>query len=107
VITFRTLDITSTDLHDLRTIVLGSRREKVKKISFTPVLPAYSDKDCGRRETISDQIANNESLSRSLKQFFDILKVWEDDGVIGTIALHMRNAYSLMDHQHREKRRHE
>jgi hypothetical protein len=106
-ITFRTLDITSTDLHDLRTIVSGSRREKVKKITFTPVLPAYSDEDCGRRETISDQRANNESLSRSLKHLFDILKVWEDDGVKGTIALHMRNAYSPMDHQHRKKRRHE
>jgi len=74
-VTFRTLDITSTGLHDLRTIESGSRQEKVKNITFAPVLPAYSDKDCGRHGTIAVQIANNESFSRSLTHLFNTLKV--------------------------------
>ncbi|ORY14651.1 hypothetical protein BCR34DRAFT_479142 [Clohesyomyces aquaticus] len=106
-VTFRTLHITSTDLHDLRTIVSGARREKVRRICFTPVLPTYSDDECGRHETIGDQIANNESFSLSLKQLFNIFKGWEDDGVKGPISLDIDNPYSPMDPHKRVKSRHE
>jgi hypothetical protein len=106
-ITFRTLNITGDDLCDFQTVVSGARRAKVREISFSTILPTYSDEDCGRHETIGDQNKNNERFSQSLEQLFNIFKSWENDSVQGTVGLHMSEVYSPMDPQKREKPRYD
>tara|TARA_R110002003_G_scaffold45_20_gene3655 strand:- start:14001 stop:15425 length:1425 start_codon:yes stop_codon:yes gene_type:complete len=96
-ITFRQLGIESDDLDTLQSIVTGNRRKYLAKISFTALLPEYSDEACAQEETRDEQQANYEAFTQGINDLFAILKAWEDDGVHRALHLDLRSAASPTD----------
>jgi hypothetical protein len=96
-ITFRQLGVKSDDLDTLQSIVTGNRRRYLARISFTALLPEYSDEACAQEETRDEQQSNDEAFSQGISDLFAILKAWEDDGVHRTLQLDLKSAASPTD----------
>jgi len=101
-ITFSTLSIQTTDLGELRTVMKGSRRRVLAKLEVRPILPGYAARKAGHRETRAERSQNDKFFSRKIVEVLDILKMWEDDGVLGAsspprLELSFREAQSPSD----------
>ncbi|KAF1947370.1 hypothetical protein EJ02DRAFT_440227 [Clathrospora elynae] len=69
-ITFRELKIKSNELDTLQSTITGNRRKHLTNISFTVLLPEYSD-----------ERLNDEAFTKGICDLFTILKSWKDDGM--------------------------
>ncbi|KAF2028303.1 hypothetical protein EK21DRAFT_101907 [Setomelanomma holmii] len=69
-ITFRHLSIKTDDLDPLQAIVTGTRRRHVTRISFTSLLPEYSDEACAREESRDEQLVNDEAFTQGISELF-------------------------------------
>jgi hypothetical protein len=79
--TFRELHIDSAErLHRLNDIVTYDRRGAVRRIRFTALLPEYSEDKYGLIENEEDKQCNNAVFTTSLRNLFQTLLSWQDDG---------------------------
>ncbi|KAH7396141.1 hypothetical protein BKA66DRAFT_566646 [Pyrenochaeta sp. MPI-SDFR-AT-0127] len=98
-ITFRNLGIKTNELDTLQSIVTGNRLKYLAKISFTVLLPEYSDEACAREESEDEQRHNDEAFTKGICDLFAVLKAWEDDGVQNTLRLELNTAASPTDYR--------
>ncbi|KAH9879248.1 hypothetical protein J1614_002687 [Plenodomus biglobosus] len=96
-VTFRQLGIKSDDLDSLQAIVTGNRRKHLTRLSFTALLPEYSEEACARKESRVEQHTNNEAFTKGICDFFAVLRTWEDHGVRSALWLDISPAASLTD----------
>jgi hypothetical protein len=73
-ITFRHLEIKSNDLDTFQSIVMGNRRRYLAKLSYTVLLPEYSDEACAREESRDEQRLNNEAFTKGIYDLYAVLK---------------------------------
>ena len=62
------------------------------------ILPGYGDEDRCRFELEDDRRVNDEVFTAAIHSLFHVLKTW-DVFNYGYIELHIRDVYSLADHQ--------
>lgn len=98
-ITFREIDLKSTELEVFDTNLTGDRRELLRDLRLHVVLPNYDDQACGRFEETVDKEANDEVFSQAIEKVWAVLRSWEDKDVLmkGSIRFSLRNIYSPND----------
>lgn len=98
-ITFHSLRIKTDELGHFKAIVTGDRCKYLTNLSYTILLPEYSEEACSRVESDVEKRLNDESFSRGIYSLFCILKAWENDGVQTALRLELpyRNAFSPTD----------
>jgi hypothetical protein len=96
-ITFHRLGVESDDLGSLQSIVTGNRRKHLAWISFAAELPTYSEKAYALKESRLEQHANNEAFTKTVGEFFTVLRTWEDNGVQNALRLDVQPAFSPTD----------
>jgi hypothetical protein len=96
-ITFRRLGVKSDELELFQSIVTGNRRNYLSWISFKAELPTYSEEAYEYKESRLDRHANNEAFTKTISDFFKMLRNWEDNGVKNGVQLNIRGASSPTD----------
>jgi hypothetical protein len=107
--TFSHLTLVNDELNLFKSAVLEStyeyRRLAVRHVDFSVNLPSYDDHACGRFERQADRQINDQVLSKALADLFVALKKLNVGGSPRPIGLHLRDFYSAMDHDRRERSR--
>lgn len=102
--TFHTLCLKSTDLAYFTQILTGHRRDCLSHLSYTVILPTYTDNECAKFETEEDQTRNNQAFTDAVYALFQILQAWDTAGPAKkSLFLNISDIYSLMDGRHRDK----
>lgn len=96
-IIFHRLRISSHDLRQFQTMMTGNRRNYLKKLHFTVILPNYSRERCAHIESREEQQVNNECFTQAIVNLFTILKQWEDAGQMWGLRLQLGDAHSPTD----------
>jgi hypothetical protein len=77
------------ELGSLQLMVTGKFRNYLAKLSFTALLPEYSDEACRHVEMWIEQRAINQAFTKGISDLFTLLKSWEDDGVHNMLQVHI------------------
>jgi hypothetical protein len=96
-VTFHSLCINSDELSKFGAIMTSHRRRYLTNLSFTVVLPVYSEEACGRVELEEEQQLNNESYTMCIHDLFSTLKKWEIDGLQTQLQLKLEHPFSPTD----------
>ena len=101
---FFQLTIDNTELDTFASVFStrqARRRSLLKHLSYTIILPAYTDQECGVYETDEDRTANNKIVAKALEALFNVLKSWEYDPNVGFSL--MLSMHSPMDVLYRDR----
>ncbi|PVH92330.1 hypothetical protein DM02DRAFT_663044 [Periconia macrospinosa] len=96
-INFHSLRVRSDQLRDFQIKVTGNRRSYLRRLIYSVVLPEYPKEVYAQIETVQEQQANNEALTRAISDLFVILKSWEDEGLQSTLTLRLEDVYAETD----------
>jgi hypothetical protein len=96
---FSKLTVTSDDLATFDELVSSCSRRKasLQELSFSPVLPAYSDSACARYERPADRERNDEAYKTAIEKLFASLPCCDDTKDGGPIQLTLENPYAPTD----------
>jgi hypothetical protein len=101
---FSRLTLKSNDLLAFEALVARStrRRALLRSLCFQPVLPAYEIHACAQFEKLSDQQANNEAFTATLKHLYTILHACDEVEGGNPLALHLRTPFAPSDKSHND-----
>ena len=105
--TFSHLSLVNDKLHKFESAVLNSaykhRRVAVRRVDYSIILPSYDDHACGRFERQSDRQINDQAFSKAIAELFAALKITDAGDRSKPIDLHLRDFYSAMDFDRRDR----
>ena len=99
---FSHLSLKSNDLLAFEVIVVRStrRRALLRSLCFQPVLPAHNIHACAQFEKPSDQQANDEAFTTTLKHLYAILHACDEVEGGKPLQLHLKTPFAPSDDSH-------
>jgi hypothetical protein len=96
-VTFHRLNIKSVDLDQLRAIVTNNRFKYLRRLSYTIMLPAYSNEQGRHIESKEEQAISNDIFTQGIVDLFSILSQWEEAGLLSGLRFKIEDPESPAD----------